>query len=184
MVKQIIEKIKPELEKSIEFLKRELAKIRTGQASPALVEDIMVEAFSQQLPLKQLAGISCPERRQILIQPWDVSHLSNIEKALQKSSLGVSPIIEENKVRVVLPQLTKEYRQTLGRLLAEKAEQAKQTLRKWREEAWSEIQEQAREGQISEDDKFKGKDELQKLLDEYGSKVEDIAEKKKKEIEL
>jgi len=184
MVKQILEKTKPELEKAVEFFRQELAKIRTGQASPALVEDIMVDIQGALLPIKQLAGISSPERRQILIQPWDPSYLGPMEKALFKASLGISPVIEGNVLRLILPVVTQEYRQTLLRLMAEKSEQAKQTLRRWRDEAWGEIQEGAQAGDIREDDKFKGKEDLQQLIDEYAKKVDDLVEKKKAEIEL
>ena len=103
MVKQILEKIKPELEKALEFFRHELAKIRTGQASPALVEDILVDVQGQLLPIKQLAGISSPERRQILIQPWDPSNIGPMEKALLKESLGVSPVVEGKTLRITLP---------------------------------------------------------------------------------
>lgn len=184
MVKQILEKVKPELTKSVEFFYQELGKIRTGQANPALVEDIMVDIAGQQLPIKQLGGISLPERRQLLVQPWDSSYLGPMEKALLKASLGVSPVVEGKTLRIILPALTAEYRQSLRKLLAEKSEQTKQTLRKWRDEAWGEIQEAARKGEIREDDKFKGKDELQLLVDEYAKKVDDLVEKKKSEIEL
>lgn len=184
MVKQILEKAKPGLEKAVEFFRHELAKIRTGQASPVLVEDIMVDVQGTLLPMKQLAGISSPERRQILIQPWDPSNLGSMEKAILKESLGVSPIVEGKSLRITLPLLTQEYRQTLFRLLSEKSEQTKQTLRKWRDEAWGEIQEEARAGDIREDDKFKGKEDLQKLIDEYTQRVDELVEKKKAEIEL
>lgn len=183
-MKQILERIKPELEKAVEFFRRELAKIRTGQASPALVEDILVENYGQQLPLKQVAGISCPERRQILITPWDPSIISSIEKALSKGSLGASPVVEDKALRITLPVMTQEYRQTLSKVLSEKSEQAKQTLRKWRDEAWGQIQEEARKGTLREDDKFKGKEELQKLVDEYVKKIDNLVEKKEAEIEL
>lgn len=184
MVKQILERTKPELQRAVEFFSHELAKIRTGQASPALVEDIMVDIEGKFLPIKQLGGISCPERRQILIQPWDPSYLAPMEKALFKASLGGSPVVEGNVLRLMLPAVTQEYRQTLLRLLAEKAEHAKQTLRKWRDEAWGEIQEGARAGDIREDDKFKGKEDLQELIDEYTKKVDDLVDKKKAEVEL
>lgn len=184
MVKAILEKTKPELEKAVEFFRNELAKIRTGQASPALVEDILVEAYGQAMPVKQLAGISCPERRQILIQPWDASMIGAIEKALSMGSLGTFPVVEGKALRISLPPLTQEYRQTLSKILSEKSEQAKQTLRKWRDQAWGEIQEAARKGEIREDDKFKGKEDLQKLINEYTEKIDALVEKKQAEIEL
>ncbi len=180
--KEIIEKIRPELEKVIRFLEGELAKIRTGRASPALVEDIQVDCFGQKLPLKQLAAISCPEPKQILIQPWDKSYIEGIEKALSQSSIGASPIVDKEAIRINLPALTEEFRKNLLRVIAEKQEEARKTIRRWREEAWKEIQEGFKEGKIREDDKFRAKDELQELIDEYNKKIEDLEEKKKREI--
>jgi len=172
------------MEKVIIFFQGELAKIRTGQASPALVEDVTVIIAGQKMPLKQLAGISTPERRQILIQPWDHSYMEPIEKALQQSSLGTSPIVEGSAIRVRLPQLTEEYRLQLAKILGEKAEDAKRTIRKAREDAWEEVQEKTKTGEIREDDKFRSKDELQKLIDEFNKKIDDFVDRKKQEIEV
>ena len=180
--KEIIDKIKPELDKVINFLERELAKIRTGRATPSLVEDIVCECFGQKFPLKQLAAISVPESKQILIQPWDKSYLEPIVNAFSKAGLGVSPIIDKDLIRISLPPLSEEYRKNLIKILSEKQEEARKTIRRWREEAWDEIQEKFRAGKIREDDKFRAKDELQELIDEYNQKIEDIGEKKKKEI--
>lgn len=180
--KEIIEKIRPELEKVIRFLEGEVAKIRTGRASPVLVEDIQVDCFGQKLPLKQLAAISCPEPKQILIQPWDKSYIEGIEKALSQSSIGASPIVDKEVIRISLPALTEEFRKNLLRVIAEKQEEVRKTIRRWREEAWKEIQEGFKEGKIREDDKFRAKDELQELIDEYNKKIEDLGEKKKREI--
>ena len=180
--KDILEKIKPELEKVINFLERELQKIKTSRASPFLVEDIEVECFGQKFPLKQLCMISIPEPRQILIQPWDTSYIEGIIKSLEKSGMSLNPIVDKNLIRINLPPLSEEFRKDLISLVSEKKEQAKQTVRRWREEAWEEIQNGFREGKIREDDKFKGKDELQELIDECNEKIEELAEKKKKEI--
>lgn len=183
-MKEIIEKTRQELHKVVDFFGREIAKIRTGQASPSLVEDVMVDVFGQSLPIKQLAGISCPERRQILIQPWDKSYVELIEKALFKTQLGAMPVVDKDTVRISLPSLTQDYRKELVKMLGQKTEQAKQVMRKWREGAWGEIQSKARDGNIREDEKFRGKEELQKLVDEYYAKVDALAERKKKEIEF
>jgi len=180
--KEIIDKIKPELDKVINFLERELAKIRTGRATPSLVEDIVCECFGQKFPLKQLAAISVPESKQILIQPWDKSYLEPIVNAFSKAGLGVSPIVDKDLIRISLPPLSEEYRKNLIKIFSEKQEEARKTIRRWREEAWDEIQEKFRAGKIREDDKFRAKDELQELIDEYNQKIEDIGEKKKKEI--
>lgn len=184
MYEDVLQKATPEMEKAIVFFQGELAKIRTGQATPSLVEDAQVNVLGQKISLKQLAGISCPERRQILIQPWDKSYLEPIEKALRQSSLGTSPIVQGDTIRIQLPQLTQEYRVQLAKLLGEKAEGTRKTIRKWREDAWEEIQEKTKKGEIREDDKFRAKEELQKLMDEYNSKVEELVERKKREIEV
>jgi ribosome recycling factor len=180
--KEIIDKIKPELDKAINFLERELAKIRTGKATPSLVEDIEVECFGQKFLLKQLAAISISGPRQILIQPWDKSYLEPIEKAVQQSTVGTSPIVDKDLIRLSLPPLSEDYRKNLLKILLEKMEEARKTIRHWREEAWDKIQEEAKEGEIREDDKFRAKDDLQNLIDEYNQKIEETGERKKKEI--
>jgi len=180
---EIIKKIRPEMEKVLGFLERELAKIRTGRASPSLIEDVVCECFGQSFPLKQLAAISTPEPKQILIQPWDKSYVEGIVSALEKTSgLAASPVADKDVIRINLPPLSEEYRKELLRLLSQKQEEARKTIRRWREEAWDEIQEKYRQGEIREDDKFRGKDELQELVNEYNEKIEEMAEKKKKEI--
>ena len=182
MHQEIIQRIKPELEKVINFLERELAKLRTSRASPSLVEDIVVECFGQKFRLSQLAAISTPETRQILIQPWDKSYIEGILKALERTGIGANPIADKDVIRINLPPLTEEYRNNLVHIISEKEEEARRTIRHWREEAWEEIQTGFRDGKIREDDKFRGKSELQKLVDEYNEKIEKIGGNKKKEI--
>lgn len=181
--KEIIDKIKPELIKAIDFLERELTKIRTSRASPAIIEDIEIDHFGQKFPLKQLGTISCSESRQIIIQPWDKSYNESILKAISQSNLGLNPIADKDFIRLSLPPLSEEYRKNLFRILSEKQEETRKTIRRWREEVWKKIQDGFREGKIREDDKFRAKDELQKLIDEYNEKIEEMGERKKKEIE-
>ena len=181
--KEIIDKIRPECDKVVAFFEGELAKIRTGRASPSLVEDVVCNCFGQKFPLKQLAAISTPEPKQILIQPWDKSYIEGIVSALEKTGTGANPIVDKDAIRINLPSLTEEYRKDLLKLLSEKQEQARQTVRRWREQAWGEVQEKAREGEVREDDKFRAKDELQELVDKYNEKIEELGEKKKKEIQ-
>jgi len=180
--KEFIDKVKPEFEKSFKFLEGELAKIRTSRASPTLVEDIEVNAFGSKFTIKQLGAISTPQTNQIVIQPWDVSYIEPIEKAISQSGLGMSCAVDKNVIRLNLPQLTEEYRLSLGKILNEKAEQAKQTIRRQRDDAWNKIQTAQKEKQISEDDKFRGKDELQKVVDDYQEKIKTLVEKKKNEL--
>ena len=180
--KEIIEKIEPEMDKVISFLERELTKIRTGRASASLVEDIVVECFNQKFPLKQLAAISSPGPKQIVVQPWDKSYIEPIEKAIFRSSLGVAPIVDKDLIRISLPPLSDEYRASLLRVLSEKQEEARKTIRHWRGEAWEEVQEKTKDGEIREDDKFRAKDKLQELVDDYNKKIDEMGERKKKEI--
>ncbi|MCD6402285.1 ribosome recycling factor [bacterium] len=178
----IIDKIKPELEKTIRFLEGELAKIRTSRATPSLVENIEVECFGQKFLLKQLGSISIPKSREILIQPWDKSYIEPIEKAISRSSLGVNPVVDGEIIRIFLPPISAEFRESLLKLVSQKREEARQTIRKWRGEVWDLLQDLAMEGKISEDDKYRGKDKLQELVDEYNEKVDELVERKKKEI--
>jgi len=181
---EIIKEIRPELEKVLNYLERELQKIRTERASPSLVEDIEAECFGQRFTLKQLAAISVPKPREIVIQPWDKSYIEGIAKALERNSrVGVSPIVDQNAIRINLPPLSEEFRKELMRFVTEKQEEVKKTIRRWRDEAWRQIQEGFREGKIREDDKFKGKDELQDLVEEFHEKIEEMVKKKKAEIE-
>ncbi len=180
--KKIVEKIKPEMEKAVDHFSNELKKIRADRATPSLVEDIVVDCFNQRLPLKQLAAISCPEQRQILVQPWDKSYTKDIIAALQKSESSLSPVVEGSSIRIVLPPLTEEYRKDLLKLLSEKKEDARVALKRVREEAWREIQEKTNSGEITEDEKFKAKEDLQKVIDSYNKKVDDLTEKRENEI--
>ena len=180
--KEIIDKIRPELDKAVGFLDREMAKIRTGRASPSLVEDVVVECFGQKFLLKQLAAISTPEPKQILIQPWDKSYIEGIVKALENTGSLSNPVVDKDSIRINLPPLSEEFRKNLLKLISEKQEETRITIRRWRDEAWDEIQEKFREGKIREDDKFRAKDELQDLVDEYNKKIEEMGERKKKEI--
>ncbi|SRR6056297_132464 len=182
MHKKIINKIKPELKKVVQYVKDELKKIRTNRASPSLVEDIKVECYGKKMSIKELGAISCPETRQILIQPWDSSYLEPIEKTIAKSDLNLNPIVEQDSIRITIPAMTKEYRKELDHLLSEKQEQARQTVRKWRQKFWSEIQEAFQDGEISEDQKYKAKDELQELADEYKAKIKDLIDQKREKI--
>ena len=180
--KEFIDKVRPEFEKAFKFLEGEIAKIRTSRASPALVEDIEVNCFGSKFALKQLAAISCPQPSQIIIQPWDTSYIEPIEKAILQSGLGMSSAVDKNVIRLSLPLLTEEYRHGLLKVLNEKAEEARQTMRHWREDAWNKIQSAQKEKTISEDDKFRGKEGLQKLIDEYAEKIKNVIERKKNEV--
>src|SRR3989344_375926 len=180
--KEFIDKVKPEFEKAFKFLQGEMDKVRTSRATPSLVEDIEVTAFGSKFNLNQLASISCPEPNQIVIQPWDASYIEPIQGAISNSGLGMSSSVDKNLIRLSLPTLTEEYRKSLVKVLNVKAEEGRQPLRHWREDAWNKIQKAEKEGALSEDDKFRGKDELQKLIDEFQKKIKELVERKEKEL--
>ena len=180
--KEFIDKVKPEFDKAFKFLEGEFLKIKTSRASPALVEDIEINYLQDTFTVKQLAAISCPQPFQIIIQPWDQSYIEPIEKAISQSALGMSLAVDKNVIRLSLPLLTEDYRKELVKVLNEKSEKARQIMRHWRDDAWSKIQHAQKEKKISQDDKFRGKDALQGLIDEYSKKIKDLVEKKTKEI--
>ena len=182
MDKAIIEKIRPNLEKSIEHFKEELNQLRTGRASTALVENLPVDYYGAKAPLKQVASLSTPEPRLILISPWDKDNLVSIEKAIKESQLNLQPSNDGQVIRINLPQLTEERRKDLIKVLNQKAEEAKISVRKIREEVWEEIQEMEKSGKISEDDKFSGKESLQAVIDEYNGKIQNIRDVKEKDV--
>jgi ribosome recycling factor len=180
--RKIIEKVKPEMEKAVKAFEEEIKTIRSSRASPELVENLQVECFGQKFLLRQLGQISIPEPRQILISPWDPSYIEPIVKAIEKSALGVSPVVDQNSIRINLPPVTEEFKKNLLRILSQKKEAAKKRIREARTDAWDKIQDAFLEGKISEDQKYKGKDELQDLVEEFNEKIEEIAKRKEKEI--
>ncbi len=180
--KDIFKKYQPEFEKSIAFFKAELAKIRAGLASPSLVDSLIVDYMGTKLPMKQIGSISCPEPRQILIQPWDKSCLESIERAVRDADLGLSPVVDKDCVRINMPIMTEEFRLEMKKNISEKKEQCRQTVRRWREECWREVEVKFKAKEITEDDKFRAKDELQKIVDDANKKIEDAASQKEREI--
>ena len=181
MYKELIDNLKPELDKTIEFLKSEFLKIKTSRATPAMVEDIEVVCYDQKLPIKQLGTISIPQPRLIIVQPWDKNILPELEKAIRHSS-GLSPVVDNDIIRINIPSLSEEQRKEYVKIINEKAEEVRISIRHKREEIWKEIQEGERTGEIREDDKFRGKDELQKVINEYNEKVEEMRKNKESEI--
>jgi len=135
------------------------------------------------LPIKQLGAISLLSPRQIIIQPWDRSYIESIERALVRESLGLSPIVEGTNIIINLPPMSEELRKEMIKTIAQVEDNAKRTIRKFRDEAWSEIQEKTRQGEIREDDKFRAKDKLQELVDKYNKKVDELIGRKEKELE-
>ncbi len=160
----------------------EISSLRTGRATPAFVENIMVDSYGAKMPLKHAASINVEDARTLRITPWDISVIKNIENALANSSLGSQPIADKQSIRLTLPELSEERRKALIKVLSEKVEEAKVSLRRERDEVWKNIQAKEREGEIPEDDKFRFKDDLQKIIDKATEEVEEMAGRKEKEI--
>ncbi|OGI30299.1 MAG: ribosome recycling factor [Candidatus Moranbacteria bacterium RIFCSPLOWO2_12_FULL_48_12] len=182
MIKELIAEKIASFENAAEHFASEAAKIRTGRANPGLVEGLLVDYYGVKTPLKQIASIAIPEARQILISPWDKGSLIQIEAAIRESDLGLNPGNDGQAIRITLPALTEERRHDLVKALNSRAEESRIVIRTVREEIWKDIQDSERAGNISEDEKFHGKDELQKVVDEYNHKLEAVRKKKEEEI--
>ncbi len=179
---EIIEKIKPELNKAIDYLKKETTEIRTSRPSTSLIESLEVHYLDKQYPLKSLALLSLSKGRDIIIQPWDSSYIESIQKAIRNSSFHLSPIAEGKRIRISFPPMTADLRESLVRLLSGKGENVSQTIRRWRGIAKREIDKKFSDGEIGEDDKFKARKELDELVSEYNDKIDEIIKSKREEI--
>ena len=181
-VLRIYTMFKQKLEKIVEHLKTEISSLRTGRATPSLVEDLEVDYYGTKTPLKAVAAISSPDPKQIVIQPWDKNAMQPIEKAIQASSLGLNPIAEKDIIRLTIPPLTEERRKELAKLLHRHLEDARIHVRREREDALREVDRKEKSKEISENEKFRQKNDLQKIVDEINKKIEDMAAVKEKEI--
>jgi ribosome recycling factor len=168
--------------KTIEALRKELASIRTGRATPALVDDIKVDYYGTPTPLKQLATVSVPEARLLLIQPWDSSTLSSIKKAILKSELGLNPTSDQDVIRLAIPQLSEERRKELVRAVHKRAEDGKVALRNIRRDALEELRTLEREKEISQDEQKRAQEHLQEITDSFIATVGKVAEDKEAEL--
>jgi ribosome recycling factor len=182
MYQDIIKSAGKSMEESLEFLKNELSKIRTGRANTELVADISVESYGTKTPLKQLATISVPEPQVIVIQPYDKNTLGEIEKSIQASQLELNPVNDGNVIRINIPPLTEERRKEIVSIMKQKLEETRISIRTVREKGWKEIKDLESSGKITEDDKFKAQEELNKIIENNNEKIEEIGENKEKEI--
>ena len=165
-----------------EWLKREMSTIRTGRATPAILDVVKVEAYGQEMSINQLANISLEDTKSIRISPWDGTQTKAIEKAIILSNLGLSVVVDGSGIRVVFPEITTDRRIELVKVAKQKLEDARVTLRTEREKVLKDIENQKKEGKISEDDKSRLKTELQKLVNDTGLILEGMFNKKEKEI--
>ena len=175
---------KTEFEKAINFLKNDIASLRTSRATTALVEDLPVEIYGVKQPMKAAGAISVLDPKTVAIEPWDKSLLANIEKAIIGSSLGINPVNNGKSILLTLPELTQERRQELVKVLRQKLENARIAIRKIRDSAKSQIVKAEADKEIGEDDRYRLQDELDKLAKDYNDKIKKLGEDKEKEINL
>jgi len=177
-----INDFKGDFEKIVEFFKHDISGLRTGRASTAMVEDVSVEAYGTRQALKAVASIVVADAKTLNIEPWDKSIMAAVEKGIRDSGLGINPVNDGKLIRLALPELTTERRAELTKVLHQKTEQARVSVRKVREEVREFITEEEKAKSISEDDKFRLQEELEKVVKEYTDKIAQVAEAKEKEI--
>ncbi|HAW11391.1 MAG: ribosome recycling factor [Candidatus Dormibacteria bacterium] len=170
------------MEKSVEALHKELSGIRTGRASPSLVERLQVEAYGVPTPLQSLAGISTPEARLLVIRPYDRSAIPAIEKAIQRSDLSLTPSNDGQVIRIVIPQLTEERRHELSKLCARRAEEARVAVRNIRRDEVEHLRKVEKEGHVGRDDVERSLAQVQQITDQFIAKVDEVARRKEAEI--
>jgi len=178
----IVDQNKEEFNKAIEHLKHDISSLRTGRATPALVEDVQVEAYGVKQPLKAVASISVQDAKTLVVSPWDKSVLQAVEAAIRLSPIGLNPVNDGKIIRLPLPELSQERRQDLIKVLHQKLEASRVAVRQIREDVRKEIDNQEKNKEISEDDKYKFQDDLEKLVKEFNDKIKLIGEDKEKEI--
>jgi ribosome recycling factor len=182
MEQELKRKTTDRMDRTIEALRKEFSSIRTGRASLALLDGIMVNYYDTLTPLQQLASLSIPESRQMAIQPWDPKAIPDIEKAILKSDLGLTPMNDGKMIRMNIPPLTEERRKQLVKMVKKKAEEAKVAVRNIRRDANEDLKKLEKEKHISEDEVKKAQDEIQKITDSYITRVDDVLANKEKEI--
>jgi ribosome recycling factor len=182
MIKEVMDDAETRMGKAIDALKRDLGSIRTGRASPSLVERLPVEYYGSSTPLNQLAGISVPEPRLLVIQPWDRGSMAAIEKAIMKSELGLNPSNDGQVIRIAIPSLTEERRKQLVKLVHGHVEEGKVALRNIRRDAMTNVKELMNEKLIGEDDERRAEQQVDELTRRYVGKADDVGKAKEQEV--
>ena len=182
MINEVLDELGERMRKSVEALQDDLLSIRTGRASPALVEKLSVEYYGTATPLIQMASIAAPEPRLLVIRPWDPSALADIERAILRSDLGLTPMNDGMLIRLSIPRLTEERRRELVKVVSRRVEEARISVRNLRRDALQDLKEFEKEKMISEDDFFRGKDKVQELTDEFIEEIDGIGKRKEEEV--
>jgi ribosome recycling factor len=182
MYRELLKDTEKRMRTATESLKATLRTIRTGRASPALLERVMVDYYGQPTPLNQLAVISAPEPSLLVVRPYDPESLEEIERAIMKSDVGLTPSNDGRIIRLPIPRLTEERRKELAKMVRQRAEESKVALRNIRRDALEDLREFEKEGIISEDEFYRGKEQLQELTNRYTEQMEEISARKQQEI--
>lgn len=182
MIKDLLKELDVRMSKAVDALQNDLMTIRTGRASPALVERLPVEYYGTMTPLNQMASISAPEPRLLTIRPWDASALSTIEKAILKSELGLTPQNDGKLIRMTIPRLTEERRRELVKVVQRRVEEGKISLRNLRRDAIADLREFQKEKMVTEDEFHHGRDQVQELVDKFADKMNELGQRKEQEI--
>lgn len=182
MIEEIYQEVKDGMQSTLDSLVKEFAGVRTGRATTALVDGILVDYFGAQTQMKQLATISVPESRLIVIQPWDKSVVPEVEKAIQRSNLGLNPVSDGKILRIPVPPLTEERRRDLVKVVKKKAEDRRVSVRNARRDGNDLLKQMEKDKEISEDDNRRAQERIQKLTDEFIRKVDEVTAKKEKEV--
>ena len=183
MTQQAVQKdFETRMQAAVDALTREFASVRTGRANAALLDAVRVEAYGNMTPINQVASVSVPDPRTILIQPWDASQLKEIEKGIVKSDLGLSPSNDGKVIRLTMPTLTEERRKQLAKTVGKFAEDARVAIRNARREANDRMKALAKDKKISEDEERRGHDQIQKATDRFTAKVDELTKKKEHEL--
>lgn len=177
-----LQEAKQKMESAVEALRREFSAVRTGKATPALLDTVRVEAYGSHVPLNQVASVSAPEPRMLLVQPWDRAMIGPIEKALQTSDLGLNPSNDGKVVRVPIPALTEERRKEYVRLLHKMTEEARIAVRQARKDANDDIKRRQKDNDLSEDAARREQDEVQKLTDRFIQQMDEVLKHKEAEV--
>lgn len=182
MANPLLSETEKNMKKTVEVVNKEFASLRAGRATPSLLEKIMVNYYGTPTPINQMANVSAPEARLLVIQPWDKTALPEMEKAILKSDLGITPVSDGNVIRLTIPQLTQERRTELAKVVKKKAEEGRVAIRNLRRDANDNIKNQQKNGEISEDEQRRLQDEVQKLTDKYIKEIDTLLAAKEKEI--
>jgi ribosome recycling factor len=182
MIEDVIDDTKSRMEKAMEALQRELQTVRTGRASPSLVERVHVEQYGTEMPLNQLANIAVPEARMITITPWDKSSIGAIEKALRKSELGFNPTNDGSMIRIAIPPLTEERRKQMVKIVHTKVEDAKIAVRNIRRDAIAQAKEFKDEKMIGEDEERRAETQIQEVTNKFTARADEIGKDKEREV--